>query len=81
MAKKSYIKEPKKLAESGKRMSDSGRVLDYSEGWGYVNLRIPLRMLQEIDEHLLVRRPKNPRMYWIISAIIEKMEREKQKNS
>jgi hypothetical protein len=81
MAKQNDTKERKKLAENGKRMSDSGRVLDYSEGWGYVNLRIPLRMLQEIDEHLLGRRPKNPRMYWIIRAILEKMEREKQKNS
>jgi len=78
MPKQSYAKEPKNAAKSGKRVADSGAALDYSEGWAYVNLRIPLRMLQEIDEHLLVRRPKSPRMYWIIRAILEKMEREKQ---
>jgi hypothetical protein len=80
MPKQSYAEEPKKAAKSSKRVTDSGRVLDYSKGWAYVNLRIPLRMLEEIDEHLLVRRPKSPRMYWIIRAILEKMEREKQES-
>ncbi len=80
MRKQSYAEEPKKAAKSGKRVTDSGRELDYSKGWAYVNLRIPLRILQEIDEHLLVRRPKCPRMYWIIGAILDKMEREKKES-
>jgi hypothetical protein len=51
--------------------------LDYTGGWRYVNLRIPMAILNELDQHLLGQQPKGQRMHWIIQAIIEKLEREK----
>ena len=54
--------------------------LDYSQGWNYVNLRVPSTLLKEIDEHLMIQPERMHRMQWIIEAMIEKLNREKQGN-
>jgi hypothetical protein len=36
-----------------------------------------MAILNELDQHLLGQQPKGQRMHWIIQAIIEKLEREK----
>lgn len=80
MPKQNYSKEPRKIVRNAERVIETGRGPDYSRGWAYVNLRIPLDILEEIDRHLLKRRTKSPRMHWIIEAIQEKMEQERKQN-
>lgn len=51
--------------------------IDYSEGWAYVNIRMPNRLLRQIDKHLNKQSAKTFRTHWIMDAITEKLEREK----
>ncbi len=69
-------KKPRAAAANHKRNPDD-LVLDYGEGWNYVNLRVPSSILREIDAHLIRRLTKTNRMRWIIGAMVERMEREK----
>lgn len=51
--------------------------LDYSQGWSYVNLRVPSPLLNQIDSHINKLPEKPARIHWIMQAIAEKLEREK----
>jgi len=44
-----------------------------------VNLRIPSDQLARIDQTVSSRSPKTSRHYWLLEAILEKLEREGQK--
>jgi hypothetical protein len=76
MAKLKQTSGPK--LTSSRMFSGSERYLelDYTGGWRYVNLRIPVAILDDLDQHLSGQQLKGQRMHWIIQAIIEKLERE-----
>ena len=77
MAKLKQAPRPKLTSSHMVSNSERQSELDYTGGWRYVNLRIPLAILDVLDEHLSGQRQKGQRMHWIIQAIIEKLEREK----
>ena len=76
MAKLNQPSRPK-LNSSPSFSGERHREFDYTDGWRYVNLRIPLAMLNDLDQHLSGQQPKGHRMHWIIQAILEKLERER----
>lgn len=41
-----------------------------------INLRIPMQVVEKIDESLDTRPVKTPRHRWLMEAVIEKLERE-----
>ncbi len=51
--------------------------LDYSEGWDYINLRVPKTLRKEVDEHLQSRPVRTYRTHRIMEAMLEKMAKEK----
>lgn len=77
MTKLKQTSRPKLTSSSRFSASERHGELDYSGGWRYVNLRIPLAMLRALDHHLSEQRLKGHRMHWIIEAIVEKLERER----
>jgi len=77
VAKQKHTGKPKEAIRHEHNSKSRGEALDYSEGWSYVNLRIPLSIVNEIDHHLLTYEPKTSRMHWIIKATLEKLERDK----
>ncbi len=40
-------------------------------------LRMPRKLLQSLDAHLKTKPIKMPRQFWILEAILEKLERER----
>lgn len=45
-----------------------------------LQLRIPSDLLARVDSLVKSRNVKTPRHYWLLEAIVEKVEREEQKN-
>jgi hypothetical protein len=41
-----------------------------------VNLRLPVNVLAQIDQALELRQPKTSRHYWLMEAVLEKLQRE-----
>lgn len=46
-----------------------------------LKLRLDEALLQEIDEVISSKRPSPSRHHWIVSAIVEKLDREKSKSN
>jgi len=63
--------------KEGSSRAETEELFDYQEGWSYVNLRMPSTMLRELDRHISAQVPKVHRMHWIMKAIVEKMERDR----
>lgn len=41
-----------------------------------VNLRAPAEVIAQVDEAVATRKPKISRHYWLLEAVLEKLERE-----
>jgi len=47
-----------------------------SSATAVVNLRTPIEVLARIDRAVAARQPKTSRHYWLLEAVLEKLERE-----